>query len=69
MNLAKLDDGADCEMIGNYLWVTVNNISVRLVRTDEGVICEMYPLGDEADGELLATTYAFFKDAKMEVLK
>jgi hypothetical protein len=29
----------------------------------------MYPLEDEADGELLATTYAFFKDAKMEVLK
>ena len=69
MNLTKLDDDTECEMIGNYLWVTVNNISVRLTRTEEGVICEMYPLEDEADGELLATTYAFFKDAKMEVSK
>lgn len=67
MNLTKLDDATECEMVGNYLWITVCNISVRLARTDEGVICEMYPLDDEADGELLATTYAFFKDAKKEV--
>ncbi len=66
MNLTKLLDG-EYEMEGSTLWLTVNNISLRVSKTDEGVICEMYPLDDEADGELLATTYAFFKDATKEV--
>lgn len=66
MNLTKLLEDDECEMVGNYLWVTVGNISVRLSRTEEGVVCDMYPLNQE-NGEALATTYAFFKDAEMWV--
>jgi hypothetical protein len=44
------------------LWVTVNNIDVHIVRTDEGVVVDMWPLGQEG-GTSMATTYAFFQDA------
>ena len=39
-------------------WITVNNISVYLKRTDEGVVVDLYPKGREFGGELIASTWA-----------
>jgi len=44
-------------------WITVNNISVHIVRTDEGVVVDLYP----KDGEMnnaLAGTWLHFQDAE-----
>jgi|21_taG_2_1085346.scaffolds.fasta_scaffold02175_19 hypothetical protein len=49
------------------IWVTVNNISICIVRTDEGVVVDMWPLGQEGSTSM-ATTYAFFKDADLRFL-
>ena len=59
----KLIDG-DYE-VDTSVWLTVGNISVRVYKTDEGVVCDMWPLNSE-DGEPLATTYAFFHEAEPE---
>jgi len=40
------------------VWVTVGNLSVYIIRTDEGVVVDIYPLHDELS-ECLASTYAF----------
>lgn len=50
-------------VVENSVWLTVNNISVRVCKTDEGVVCDMWPLNQE-DGEPLATTYAFYADGE-----
>jgi hypothetical protein len=58
-------DGAD-EICVDYTldpdaiscWITVDNISVYIVRTDEGVVVDLFPKGGEAD-ECIASTYAF----------
>ena len=34
------------------LWITVNSLSVRLLRTDEGLVVRVFPLGEEANTEL-----------------
>lgn len=39
-------------------WVTVDNLSVYIVRTDEGVAVDIFPKGEEMDGAI-AGTYAF----------
>ena len=44
-----LDDGA--------AWFTVGKFSVRIQKTDEGVLVDIYPVGKEADGSI-ASTYA-----------
>lgn len=45
------------------IWITVDNISVHVRRTDEGVIADLYALGRETD-PCLAGTYAFFAEAE-----
>jgi hypothetical protein len=41
--LAKGEDG---------VWITVDSLSVRLLRTDEGLVIRVFPLGEEANTEL-----------------
>ena len=73
-NLAveKLDktlDQADIELetTDDVLWATVGNISVRIVRSDEGVICDMYTKGvEDLDDSHLSGCYAFFSEALEE---
>jgi hypothetical protein len=43
-------------------WVSVGNISVYVVRADEGVAVDLYPKGREF--EPLASTYALFAEAE-----
>lgn len=42
-------------------WITVNNLSVYIKRTDEGVVIDIYELNDE-NNEPIASTYAFFSE-------
>ena len=45
------------------VWITVDNISVYIIRTDEGVVVDLFPLGLEAR-ESIAGTYAFRTEAQ-----
>lgn len=45
------------------VWVTVDNISVYIIRTDEGVVVDLYPRGREADDPTLGSTWALFAEA------
>lgn len=50
------------------LWVTVNNISVYVVRTDEGVCVDLYAKeAEDMDEAHLAGCYAFFEEAKEQL--
>ena len=65
--LSELDFGSvDVEVNStDALWITVGNISVRICRSDEGAICDMYTLGAESlDDSHLAGCYAFFNEAE-----
>lgn len=55
----------DYELPANQdsVWITVNNISVYIRRTDEGVVVDLYPAQREMD-ECLTSTYAFFAEAE-----
>jgi hypothetical protein len=44
-------------------WITIGNLSVHPIRTDEGVVVDIYPLGRE-DLEPIATTFAYFSEAE-----
>lgn len=48
------------------VWITVNDISVYVKRTDEGVAVDLYPLNDEASDPPLASTWALFSEALPE---
>ncbi|NCA83799.1 MAG: hypothetical protein EOM72_13860 [Opitutae bacterium] len=47
----------------DHVWITVNNLSVYIRRTDEGVVVDLFPVQREMD-ERLASTYAFFAEAE-----
>lgn len=44
-------------------WITVDNISVYIVRTDEGVVVDLFPRYLEMECAI-ASTYAFFNEAQ-----
>ena len=46
-------------------WITVDNISVYIVRTDEGVSVDLFPKGREGD-ESIAGTWALHQEAATE---
>ena len=51
------------------VWITVNNILVRVMMTDEGALCDMYSqalIKDDHDEAHLAACYAFFNEAGAE---
>lgn len=47
------------------VWITVGNLSVYVVRTDEGVSVDIYPEGQEAD-DALAGTWALYAEVNQE---
>lgn len=47
-------------------WITVNNLSVYVIRTDEGVVVDIYPYGRETETEPVASTYAFFNKGELD---
>lgn len=60
-----LDGNKDCEMTPNArsVWIGVKDFSIYIVRTDEGVVVDIFARGREGDGSL-ASTYAFDQEAK-----
>lgn len=54
----------DYDLVARHksVWITVGNISVHVIRTDEGVAVDLYPAGRETD-DALASAYAFASDA------
>ena len=59
-NALRQDNDTDYTLNENHycVWITVENISVCVKRTDEGVVVDLYPKEGEHD-ETIATTYAF----------
>ena len=55
------------------VWIEVDNISVRIIRSHEGAICDMYDraLLQDMDAAHLAACYAYFNEAqdKLKELK
>lgn len=60
-----LDGNTDCEMTPETrsVWIGVKDFSIYIVRTDEGVVVDIFARGCEDDGSL-ASTYAFDQEAK-----
>ena len=51
--------------VENSVWITIDNISVYLRRTDEGVAVSLYPKGREMDDEIVGT-WALFSEAEYD---
>lgn len=60
----SLQEG-DYVLEGESCWITAKSMSVRLKKTDEGVVVDIYPLGRETD-DAIASTYAFDSEADDE---
>jgi hypothetical protein len=58
----SLTDG-DYTLTDGAAWLTVKKFSIRINATDEGVVVDIYPLGDECS-ESLASCYAFDSEAE-----
>jgi hypothetical protein len=61
MSDTALKDG-DYDLVEGAAWFTVKNIAIRIHTNDEGVIVDMYPVGEE-NFDSIASTYAFFTEA------
>jgi hypothetical protein len=66
--LKQTEGDTDYELNEDFksCWITVNNISVYIRRTDEGVAVELFPVHNE-DKPPLAGTYATFADMSISV--
>lgn len=64
----RLHEETDAEMASDAesTWIGVKDFSVYIVKTDEGVVVDIYARGYE-DCESLASTYAF--DAEAEEMR
>lgn len=58
----KLLNESDYILKKECAWITVEYLSVRIKKTDEGVVIDIWPLGEEM-GDPIASTYAFFSEA------
>jgi hypothetical protein len=45
-------DGNDYVLKGRSCWIKVENVAIYIRRTDEAVLVELYPNGDEGTDEL-----------------
>jgi len=58
-----LEENRDYILKQGGVWITTGNISVHIIKTDEGVICDMYGLNRELDNPV-ACTWALFSEAE-----
>ena len=49
----------DYVLEGGHVWITVKDLSVHIKKEKEGVVVDVYPLGDE-DTEPIASTWALW---------
>ena len=58
------EGGEDYVLKDGYgVWLTVDSLSIRVHRTDEGVVVDMYGKGAEDSGSI-GSTYAFYNDSE-----
>ncbi len=60
-----LEPGGEYRLQGGSAWISVGPHAVYLRKTDEGVVVDIYPQGDE-NSDSIASTYAFDADAQPE---
>jgi hypothetical protein len=66
----KNSDSIEIELTneGTSAHITIGSITVRVTRTDEGAICDMYSSAlyneDRVDDAHLGTCYVFFSEAE-----
>ena len=62
--LRQTEESTDYELNEDYTscWVTIENISVYILRTSDGVSVDLFACGEE-DKTPIASTYATFLDA------
>jgi hypothetical protein len=58
------DPCRDFELKEGSVWIEAGNISVYVVKTDEGVIVELHPKGHEVGDDILHSGYAQFSEAQ-----
>jgi len=58
-------DVSELVLAKDSCWITVNNLSVYVMKTDEGVSVDIYPLGAE-DGESLGSTWVLYSEAETD---
>ena len=66
----KLNDDQDYILADDCtgIWLTVKKMSVHILKTDEGVVVDVYPLGCEFDGNgTLGSTYVFDSEAEAAI--
>lgn len=65
-------DGSESEYalraLAENAWIAVGVLSVRVLRTDEGVVVDVWPLGQESERPI-ASTYAHFSEAAEDELR
>lgn len=59
-------DDADYTLADGAAWFTIQNISIRIHATDEGVVVDLYPRELEMNPPL-TSAYAFFSEAENEL--
>lgn len=47
---------------GEGIWLRVENFDVKVKRTDEGLVIDVYDASDEINGDAIASAYAFDTD-------
>ena len=57
------EDSNDYRLEGSSAWISVDELSVYVHRTSEGVTVDIYPRRNEADDPALASCEAGFADA------
>lgn len=64
-NYIWLDGNTDCEMTpdARHVWIGIKDFSVYIVKTDEGVVVDIFARGHEDSGSL-GSTYVFDQEAK-----
>ena len=57
----------DYVLNGNSIWIDVENLTLYIHKTDEGVVVDIYPKKtDLLDSEIIASTYAFFNEGSVK---
>lgn len=68
--IQPLENGEENEFVlspeARGAWVDVDNLTVHIIRTDEGVVVDIHPNPMKEEIEPIASTYAFFNEATEE---
>jgi len=62
--MALKSDSDDFTMVGDSTWITVDNLHVHLIRTDEGVVVDVFKGKLEPYDDPITSTYAYFNEGE-----